>query len=285
MKHPVPDWRSLLFVSADDPTRLAKADQRGADALALDLEDAVADARKGAARDALPAHIARFATLGQPLVVRVNSGWRALAQDLDAAVRPGVTAIMVPKVENAWRLEAVAEMIGEWENERALPQGSIGLIALVESATGLAAMSALAEAPRVIGLALGSEDLALSVATTPSSAFLDLPCRQLALAASQRGLMAIAMPISIAEFSDMQAYGAAIMRGRAMGTTAALCIHPAQVVQAHMGLRPDDTELAQAKAIVSAWDAYGGSGVLQLDGKMIDLPVALRAKRVLARIR
>ncbi|WP_336951531.1 CoA ester lyase [Sphingobium aromaticivastans] len=279
----IPDWRSLLFVSADDPVRLAKAHSRGADALILDLEDAVPAVRKDAARAALPGEIERLHGLGQPLVVRVNTGWRALAADLAAAIHPGVSAIMLPKVEDGWRVRAAAELIGEWEAERGLEPGAIGIICLIESAAGLAAMPQLAASPRLIGLALGSEDLALTLNVAPTADFLDLPCRQIAMAASQSGVMAIGLPLSIAEFRDMDAYAAAVARGRGYGATAALCIHPAQVETANRLFGPDEQELANARAIVAAWEAHGGAGVLQLDGKMIDLPVVLRAQRLVAR--
>ncbi|WP_404479967.1 HpcH/HpaI aldolase/citrate lyase family protein [Novosphingobium sp. BL-52-GroH] len=278
-----PGWRSLLFVSADDPARLAKVGERGADAVILDLEDAVAPARKAEARGALPAQIARLHGEGHALVVRVNAGWTALAADLEAAVRPGVAALMLPKVEQAWRIEALAEMLGEWEIARGLPAGAIGIIALVESAPGLAALSEIAQAPRLVGIALGSEDLSLSLGVAPGTTFLDLPARQIALAAGAAGVMALGIPLSIAEFRDMEAYRRAAALALAYGTTGALCIHPAQVAAANAAFAPGDAELAEAHAILQAWDAADGAAVTSLDGRMIDLPVVLRARRLLAR--
>jgi citrate lyase subunit beta/citryl-CoA lyase len=280
----LPAWRSLLFVSADDPTRLAKAGDKGADAVILDLEDAVAPDRKEAARHVLPPQIARLHGEGQSLVVRINTGWSALAADLDAAVRPGVAAVMLPKVEQAWRIEALAEMLAEREVAQGLPTNGIGIIALVESAAGLAAVTDIASAPRVIALALGSEDLSLSLGVAPSAAFLDLPVRQLALAAASAGVMALGIPLSIAEFSDMDAYAAAAALGRAYGATGTLCIHPVQVAAANRAFAPAAAELAAAGAVLRAWDEAGSCGVISLDGQMIDLPVVLRARRLLATI-
>lgn len=279
-----PAWRSLLFVSADDRARLVKVGDKGADAIILDLEDAVAPERKDAARRALPAEIARLHGEGQSVVVRVNAGWSALAADLDAAVRPGVAAIMLPKVEQGWRIEALAEMLAQREAERGLTAQGIGVIPLVESAAGLAALPDIASAPRVIAIALGSEDLSLSLGVVPSAAFLDLPARQIALAAACTGVMALGIPLSIAEFRDMDAYAGAAVLGRAYGVTGALCIHPAQIAAANRVFAPDETELASARAVLRAWDETNGCGVTSLDGRMIDLPVVLRARRLLATI-
>jgi citrate lyase subunit beta/citryl-CoA lyase len=280
-----PNWRSLLFVSADDPTRLAKVAGRGADAVILDLEDAVSAARKPAARQALPDAVDRLAALGQPLVVRVNTGWLDLVADLEACVRPGVVAVMVPGASEGWRLAALAELLDELEAARDLPAGAIGVIALVESAAGLANLQALAAAPRVIGLALGSEDLSLEVAVPPSAALLDLPSRQIALAAAGAGLMALAVPISISEYADMDAYRAAAATARAYGVTGAICIHPRQVEVANVEFQPSEAEVAEARAVLEAWDARGQGGIASLNGRMIDLPVAERAKRLVARLR
>lgn len=277
-----PGWRSLLFVSADDPARLAKVGGRGADAIILDLEDAVSPDRKDAARSALPAAIARLDGEGQALVVRVNGGWSALAADLDAAVRPGVAAIMLPKVEQAWRIEALAEMLAEHERERGLAPNGIGIIALVESPAGLAALPAIAAAPRIMGVALGSEDLSLALGVAPSAAFLDLPVRQVAMAAAGAGVMALGIALSIAEFRDMDAYADAARLSRAYGISGALCIHPAQVAAANRAFAPNAAELAEARAVIDAWDRAGASGVASLDGRMIDRPVMLRARRLVA---
>lgn len=94
----------------------------------------------------------------------------------------------------------------------------------------------------------------------PSATFLDLPVRQAALAASGAGVMALGIPLSIAEFRDIDTYAAVAARGRACGSTGALCIHPAQVAAANRAFAPTTSELASARAVVHAWDEAGGSG-------------------------
>lgn len=283
LKSSNPGWRSLLFVGADQPARIAKAGARGADAIILDLEDAVPTAAKAAARVGLDHAIASLADQRQSVVVRINAPWRLAVADLEAAIRPGVAAIMVPGCESTGRLATLDEMLGEWEAERRLDAGSVGVIALVESAAGLMNLERLARAPRVIGLALGTEDLALDMAVAPSAALLDLPSRQLAIAAHAAGVMALAVPISIAIFADQEAYGSACAAGRAYGVNGAICIHPRQVAIANATFRPSPAELAEARALLAAWQSRGDSGVLVLDGRMIDLPVVERARRLVAR--
>ncbi|MFV3126789.1 HpcH/HpaI aldolase/citrate lyase family protein [Niveispirillum sp. KHB5.9] len=278
-------WRSLLFVPADDGVRRGKAAASGADAVILDLEDGVAPAAKPAARAGLEVAAAAVAAAGPAVVVRVNAGWLAALEDLKAAIGPDVRAIMVPKVEDVARLTVLSAIIDELEAERGLPPGHTGLIVLVESPAGLAVAADLAACPRVIGLALGPEDFAVSMGVAPTPALLDLPSRQVALAAATRGLMALAVPLSIAQFRDVDACVAAAGRGAEYGVTGALCIHPNQVRAANQVFQPSAAELDLARRVLAAWDnaQAAGAAVTTLDGSMVDLPVVLRARALLAR--
>lgn len=278
---PNPGWRSLLFVGADQPERIAKIATRGADAVILDLEDAIAPDAKAGARATLPDAIAAMAAQGQPIVVRINNAWRDVMADLTAALQPGVCAVMVPGCERVDRLTILWEMMTELAAERQLPRPP-GLIGLVESAAGLLNLPALAAFPQMIGLALGSEDLALDMGVDPSAELLDLPSRQIALAAQANGLMALAVPVSIATYADTDAYRAAAVAGRKWGVNGAICVHPAQVAIANETFRPSARDLDDARAVLQAWDARGERGVVSLRGRMIDLPVVQRAWRLLA---
>ncbi len=278
-------WCSLLFVPADDAVRREKAARAGADAVILDLEDGVGSANKADARAAVAPAAAAVVAAGPDCVVRINGNWQTAMDDLRAAVSAPVRAIMVPKAESASRLIVLAEMLAELEAERGLPVGHTSLIALIESPAGLMALPEIAACPRVIGLALGPEDLAVSLGVAPSPILLDLPARQLALAAASRGQMALAVPLSIAAFRDVEGYEAAARQAAAFGVTGALCIHPNQVRVANAVFRPSDAEQVQAARIVAAWETAQAEGraVTTLDGVMIDRPVVLRAHAVLAR--
>lgn len=280
-------WRSLLFVPADDGVRRGKAASVGADAVILDLEDGVAPQAKAAARAGLAAAAASVAAAGPAVVARINAGWLAAVEDLRATIGPDVRAVMLPKAEDPASLGVLSAIITELEAERGLPSGHTGLIALVESPAGLSAAAALAACPRVIGLALGSEDFAASMRVAPTPALLDLPSRQLALAAAAHTRMALAVPLSIAQFRDRDACIAAARRGAEYGVTGALCIHPNQVHAANEAFVPSEAELSQARRILAAWDTaqQAGLAVTSLDGAMIDLPVVQQAHAMLARSR
>jgi len=278
-----PGWRSLLFIAADDNARLAKVGERGADAVILDLEDAIPMDRKASARLALPPTITRLANDEYALIVRINSAWRDVAADLAAAVRPGVAAIMMPKVESCARVSVLVEMIAEASQDAGL-RSPPGVIALIESPAGIAELDAIARQPGVIGLALGSEDFSLALGVPPSTDALRLPCQHLALTAARNGVMALGLPVSIATINDLEAWNDGLRLARAIGITGALCIHPRQIAPANMAFMPTQAEAEEAQRVINAWHASGMTGVIQLDGKMIDRPVVLAAERILARL-
>lgn len=279
-------WRSLLFVPGNAPEKLAKAATRGADAIIIDLEDAVPAAEKASARAALPDHIAQLCHQGVDVLVRINAPWLLATADLEAAIISGTRAVVTPKAEDAGSLSVLSAMIGEWERARALPLGSIGLIALVETPLGLSRLAEIAAVPRLTGLAFGSEDFCASLGVDPTPTVLDLPCRQLALTAAIRAQQAIGLPISLAQFRDLAAYSAGAIDARRLGMTGALCIHPAQVPVLNQAFQPNTAQIAHANAVLTAWAEAEAKGlaVASLNGSMIDRPVVEQARRVLAQV-
>lgn len=270
-------WRSLLFTPGDAPERLAHAPKRGADAVILDLEDAVAPGAKAQARAAAAGHVAALSAAGASVVVRINGGWADAVADVQALAGAPIAAVMVPKVSSAWRMRAVVDMVAEMMS---LP----GVIALVESAEGVANAAEIAATPGVTAMAFGSEDFASDLGAPPTPEALDLPCRQLALAAASRGLPCFGLPAALANFTDLDVFEQAARRGRAFGMSGALCVHPSQVAVANRAFGSTAAERDRAQGIVSAWENRpDGDGVLSLDGRMIDAPVVAQARRVLAR--
>ncbi|SDG91075.1 citrate lyase subunit beta / citryl-CoA lyase [Pseudomonas flavescens] len=273
----IPGWRSLLFVPADKPRLIEGAHKRGADALILDLEDAVPLADKPLARETLLASVTQLRAQGLEVIVRVNAEPEQLYQDLLACRRAEVSTLMLPKVESPQSLAA-------FETQRATVAQEAdftpALIALIESPAALLRASEIAAAPQVAALALGSEDFALSLGVAPSAACLSLPCQWLALAAAGHGKRAYGLAHSLADFSDLQALAAAAGQARATGLHGALCIHPSQVAVINRAFAPCDAELDWARQVVSAWDAAAG-GVARLGESMIDRPVIERARHLL----
>src|ERR1700750_35714 len=136
MRTDLPSWRSLLFVPVTADKFVRTGADRGADGIILDLEDAVAPSEKEAARTLIAGAIPQVSRNGGDVLVRVNRPWRLLVRDLEAAVVPGVAALMLTKVDSPELVQAVAEIVAELEAERGLAHGRIQFVALVENARG-----------------------------------------------------------------------------------------------------------------------------------------------------
>ncbi|MEM7742666.1 MAG: CoA ester lyase [Pseudomonadota bacterium] len=280
----LPLWRSMLFVPATAERLWAKARTRGADAIIVDLEDAVAASEKARAREMLSDVIPVVGQAGADVIVRINRPMRMAVADLEAAVIPGVAAIMIPKAESASHIRLLTEAIAELEAERGVPQ--LRLIALIETVEGFGNADEIAAHPRMAGITLGGEDFAAAVGMPAVEAALIRPyLREIVLAARGGGCLALGYAGSIANFTDLDAYAQDIAAARAMGFDGGSCIHPAQVPVLNAGFAPGAEEIAHAGRVVEAYDKAlaEGRGAIELDGKMIDVPVADRARATLAR--
>jgi citrate lyase subunit beta/citryl-CoA lyase len=271
--------RTQLFLPADRPERAAKAATSGADAVILDLEDALpADARPGA-RDGLERLVADVrAAAPVPVLVRVNSD-DDLADDVAAAVEAGADGALVPKVESADRVHEVDALLGGADLEVQL---------LVETPRGLLAAAEIAAAGRrTTAMVLGVEDLAAELEVDPSSPYADLRWAHatVLLAARAAGLTPYGLLGSLTNFRDLDALAEDARASRGFGYAGALCIHPAQVPVLNEAFSPTEAELRWARAVLDAMAEAERSGLAaaQLDGRMIDAPIAARARRLLER--
>jgi len=274
------NWRSMLFVPAAAPQRWQKAHTRGADALIVDLEDSTQPEAKAAARAQAGDAIRHLTANGATVTVRVNNDAALLADDLEAVVMPGLSAIVMPKVEAASELESLSAMLDALEYEAGLERNTVRVLAVIESPRALERVAAIADAPRLCGISLGSEDFSLALGRKPGPLSLDLAAMQIAYAASARGIMGIGMATGIANFTDLEAFGAEARRAHAMGLTGAMCIHPNQVGVLNNAFGFSESEIAEAQAILAAWDSRI-DGVVSHNGRMIDQPVVERARRLL----
>jgi citrate lyase subunit beta/citryl-CoA lyase len=275
----LPSMRSALFVPLADDRFLAKAHERGADALLLDLEDSVPPAQKAAARARLPEAARKLAAQGATLMVRVNSLPEWFADDLKAAAQTPAKVIFLPKVESAEQVLAA---------ERLLGASKAKLVAMLESpASVLSAVEISRAGTRLAGLVFGSEDYCGVLGISSSSAALDWPAQAVATAARARGLAAIGLPGPVAEIADIGAFTRLLEKAKAMGFTGCTCIHPKQVVAANTVYSPSAEEIALAKEIVTAFEAAlkEGKGAFALHGRMIDAPIVDQARATLARVR
>jgi citrate lyase subunit beta/citryl-CoA lyase len=262
--------QTYLFVPGNRPERFAKALAAGADRIIIDLEDAVAPADKAAARDAIAQWMASAGHAHDKVLIRINDAatpWHA--DDLALAGSVRAACVMLPKCEAAAQVAAVlAQLV---DNATVLP--------LIETARGMLALPGIAAAPGVARLAFGSLDYMVDLDIPADSLALDVAASQIALASRAAGLPSplagVTPALDAAKVTDDMRHA------RSLGFGAKMCIHPAQVAAVRAALAPSDQELAWAHRVLQACQA-SGTGAFQLDGKMVDRPVVLKAQRTLA---
>lgn len=261
--------RSYLFVPADRPERFAKALDAGADEVIIDLEDAVAPPVKGTAREALARWLEGPGAAA--VAVRINSPLSAeFSDDLRVCAHPAVRAIVVPKSERHEELAFVAARAPD-----------SALLPLIESAAGFDAVRTIAAAPGVTRLVFGSIDLQADLGIEGDDDALLFFRSQLVLASRLANLEAPVDGVTTA-LDDDEAIVRDTARARRLGFGAKLCIHPKQVAAVNRGFLPSDAELDWARRVLAAAEASGGAAVA-VDGKMVDAPVLLRARRLIER--
>ena len=261
--------RSYLFVPADRPERFDKALRAGADAVIVDLEDAVAPAAKSGARGALANWLDGCGEAS--VLVRVNAprtDW--FADDLRVCRHPAVSAVVLPKAEHAGSLAQVA----------ASAPGK-ALLPLIESAQGFDALRSLASAPGVQRLVFGSIDFQADLGIEGDDDALLYFRSELVLASRLANLEAPVDGVTPA-IGDDAAVARDAARARRLGFGAKLCIHPLQVGAVHRAFTPTGAEVEWAQSVLAAAQASGGAAVA-VDGKLVDAPVLLRARTLLER--
>ncbi len=281
-----PVWRSILYVPGNVPKFIDKAHERGADCVLVDLEDSVQPAQKSEARAMLGATIKTVAQGDADVAVRINRPLRLAIPDLEAAVQAGVSALFITKTESVQHLRLLDEVVSDLEKERGLKVGSIGFGAMIEHPRALSQIHDIAEhGPRLIGMMLGGEDFALATGSIPGDETLELPKRLVAFAAQAHDVPMIGILGTVADYSDPAAYRASAERARRFGFSGGTCIHPGLVTALNEAFTPKDEDVAYAQKLIQAdaKAAAGGRGSFQVDGKMIDIPVIERARKLIAR--
>jgi len=265
--------RSYLFVPGHRPDRFDKALAAGADAVILDLEDAVPAADKDAARKAVIHWLGlREAGPSPQILVRINASSAPQHEADVQACRHGVDGVVLPKSERVDELARLA---------RALP--GVALLPLIETALGFAAAPDLAHAPAVQRLVFGSIDFQHDLGIEGDGEELLLFRSQLVLHSRVASLAAPVDGVCTA-LDDAPRIHAEALRARRLGFGAKLCIHPRQIAPVHDALAPTAAQLDWARRVLAAAHAAAGAAVA-LDGAMVDRPVILRAQALLARTR
>lgn len=272
--------RSFLFVPGDRPERMEKALGLGADALILDLEDSVAPAAKPEARRAVAAFLANPRMT--PLFVRVNPLDGGLTDDDLDAILPGhPDAIVLPKSEGGASVDELARRLAARGN------ATTRIMAIgTETPSAIFGLGSYGGASRLLALTWGAEDLPASIgaATSREADGSYTPPYEVARALTLFGAAAAGVaPIETVypAFKDLDGLAAYAARARRDGFTGMMAIHPAQVPVINAAFTPTAEEIAHAEAVVAMFAANPEAGALSLDGKMIDRPHLVQARRIL----
>jgi citrate lyase subunit beta/citryl-CoA lyase len=282
---PQPNWRSLMFVPVLAERFIAKAHTRGADALILDLEDSIIPSKKAEARAAIAAAVPRVAQNGADVVVRINRPLELAVPDIAASVMPGVSALMLPKVMGPEHVRLLAELVTERETQLGMEIGHTRFLVLIETTAALPHLFAIAAEPRMAGMSVGGEDMATDMGATPSADSMYVFAMHGLAACRAAGILPMGSMGQLAKIDDLESYRAGLKRGRELGFTTASCIHPAHVPIINEEYGASDAELDRARRLLAAFDVAtaNGEGAVAFEGSMVDLPIVIRAQRLLAR--
>ena len=285
----MPIRRALLFMPGDSRSKIEKAITLNVDSIIMDLEDGVALNRKAEARATIAAALSELSFGRTEKLVRLNPvGGSLWSDDFEATISAHPDGYVLPKVESAADVRAVSTALVEAETTYGWESGSIILLALVETARGIVNLREIAESdPRLVALAFGAEDLASDIGAirTPEGWEGFYARSALVLHAKANNLQAIDTPF--VRLDDEEGLIKETRAALHMGYTGKLAIHPKQIAPIHTVFTPTEKEIEAAQRLIDAHDAHqsSGSGVFQLDGKMVDMPMIRAAESVLARAR
>lgn len=275
--------RSLLYVPASSDRFVAKAHERGADAIILDLEDAVAPSEKSAARAKLPEAVSQVGRNGATVFVRINSEPALIRLDAEAACRAGAFGLFVPKVQTPKTLQNLVSWLEPIE--RAAGRKATVFVAMIEDPGAVLDARLIAKAPRVFAMVTGGEDLATAIGGEPTPEVLQFPKLMVHYAAKASGVLSWGLLRTVADYADIAGIEQSARQARAFGIDGATCVHPGVVPILNKALSASPEELEHARRIVELYDAAKakGLGAVEHEGRMIDEPVAQRARALLAR--
>jgi citrate lyase subunit beta/citryl-CoA lyase len=274
--------RSYLYVPGNRADMLAKATGRRADALIIDLEDAVAMTDKEATRLDVAEWISRQDAPAVDLWVRVNSQPDLIAHDVRAVSGPKLRGVYLPKVGSAEEVERLADLLCSVEEVAGMQQGAIQIAALVETARGLLALNQIATGPRVAHLALGEADLAADLGMDPSPDGRELASIRSAVVVASAAAE-INPPIGPVDTdpTNLDHLAETSLALRRMGYGGRAAIHPDQIPVINSSFTPTDEETREALDKVARFEATNGGVTRASDGSLIDAAVVRRARLLL----
>jgi citrate lyase subunit beta/citryl-CoA lyase len=286
MTRELPVWRSLLYVPVNVEKFVDKAHTRGADVIQLDLEDSVPPAQKEHARTLVEKAAARVRRGGADVVVRINQPLALAVRDLEHSILPDVDGIACTKIDGASHVKLLDQLVTDLEEKRGMTVGHTKFITMIETADAYTRIDEIPRAsPRVAAMNIGGEDFALDCAMQPDEDVLLHPKQRMIIAARAAGVMPIGFIGTVADFGDWERFRQMVRRSRRFGFDGAGCIHPGQVTIVNEEYTPSAEEVEYARKVIRMDEeaAAAGRGSFQIDGKMIDIPVVVRAQNLLRR--
>ena len=280
--------RTALFVPGNRPDRVDKAVNAGADAVIIDLEDAVPFSQKQETRPKVRDKLLEHG--GTKMVVRINAlDTEFFAGDVEEIVVQGLRCLMLPKVENADHLRRIHKVLLDEEKKKGMEPGEVWIIPLIESAAGVQNIFSIVSerlAPhRLFTVALGAADytLDMGIEITQGGKELDYPRASIAVACRAAGVEPPLDTPFMLDLKNLEWLKADAVRAKQLGFQGKLCIHPNQIETCHDVFSPTDEEIQYARRVIQAFEEAEAKGVaaIQLEGKFIDYPVVERSRRIL----
>jgi len=286
MNRELPVWRSLMYVPVNVEKFIDKAHTREADVIQLDLEDAVPPAEKANARKLVEKNAARVRRGGADVVVRINQPLSLAVRDLEHSICPDVDGIAITKADSASHVRLLDQLVTELEAKRGMTIGHTKFLTMIETADAFTRIDEIPRAsPRTVGMLIGGEDFALDMNAQPDGDVLLHPKQRMIIAARAAGVMPLGFIGTVADFSDWEKFRLMVRRARRFGFDGAGCIHPGQVKIVNEEYTPSMEEVSYARKVIQMDKEAqaAGRGSFQIDGKMIDIPVVVRAERLIRR--
>jgi len=289
MKENLGPMRSALFIPGNRPERVDKAINTDADAIIIDLEDAVPLSEKEQTRSVVRDKVLQHSK-EKKIFVRINSlGSKYFQNDLKEIIVPGLTGIMVPKIDNSSQIREVNKKLLEMENEKGLPAGSIIIIPLIESAAAVenifAIVSERTDPERIFTVAFGAADFTLDmgISLTKTGEELFYPRARICVACRAAKVEPPLDTPFMIDLKNQEMLEDDIRRAKQLGFQGKLCIHPNQVPICNRLFSPTKEEVEYARKVIDAFHQAERSGIaaIQVDGKFIDYPVVEHSRRIL----
>ncbi|MGD9819324.1 MAG: CoA ester lyase [Desulfomonilaceae bacterium] len=282
--------RSMLILPVNVQKFVEKAHARGADAIVLDLEDAVPDSEKKMSRLLVRESIEIAGRGGADVLVRINNDRSMIREDLEAAIYPGLSAIFMPKVEYPEQISELESLMGELEKARGFEVGSIKIAIHVESPLGLLNLKEIASSSkRAESISMGVDDYCLQMGVRPSEAAEELffPLNMIAIVAHAYGTIPLGIFGSVADYNDLEKFRLSAQRAKNLGFSGAYCIHPGQLGILNEVFSPGKDEELWARRVVDCFEesARKGRASTSLDGRMVDTPIYKQALSILGTIK